>query len=569
MKRVLKYKVDPNKDKVKPESIGSVSKNDTVYLIINVENLTDDSNKIKVDILGEKGEDDNKVLIEQKDNEKVEKEGINIKIKLKEAFVSTEGMVNLNIKFIDEEGTITIIGPYFYVNKTFEGDIVEDKDTIDTLYEIKELAQRVEDKLNEIPEGSKGSTWRPSVSEDGLLSWSEDNSDIPPESVNIIGPQGIPGIDGRDGRDGIDGKQGLPGENGVTPHIGDNDNWFIGIQDTGVPARGKDGKQGPPGRDGEIGPRGLPGRDGEIGPVGPQGIPGLNGRDGEQGPKGDNGITPHIGDNGNWFIGDDDTGKPSRGEKGESVTDNKIASIIYNGNKEIHPISLDKETGIFTCAEPHELPNKVQPAIVGYAKGVGNDFKFSIIPQELKPYFDSLTIVRVDDYKFRIGTNKSSLGSYTISRYNSDEFDFSKFHFEIPASKIRLDIGGRYTKLKTKINLFGSPRNMSVSFSGIEIACDGSNEKFSIPAIGNYGYYNIEIEADTSKELSTFKCAISLLPIDIRNGNPSSGSSSRYSNIGYSYKGKPIDYIEFYIDTRYYYIANGAQIDIYGEKGGE
>jgi hypothetical protein len=31
---------------------------------------------------------------------------------------------------------------------------------------------------------------------------------------------------------------------------------------------------------------------------------------------GENGITPHIGDNGNWFIGDEDTGLPSRGEQG-------------------------------------------------------------------------------------------------------------------------------------------------------------------------------------------------------------------------------------------------------------
>ena len=29
------------------------------------------------------------------------------------------------------------------------------------------------------------------------------------------------------------------------------------------------------------------------------------------------GATPHIGDNGNWYIGDTDTGKPSRGEKGD------------------------------------------------------------------------------------------------------------------------------------------------------------------------------------------------------------------------------------------------------------
>ncbi len=35
--------------------------------------------------------------------------------------------------------------------------------------------------------------------------------------------------------------------------------------------------------------------------------------------NGSNGITPHIGDNGNWFIGDEDTGKPARGSDGKSA----------------------------------------------------------------------------------------------------------------------------------------------------------------------------------------------------------------------------------------------------------
>lgn len=38
------------------------------------------------------------------------------------------------------------------------------------------------------------------------------------------------------------------------------------------------------------------------------------------GPKGDpgeDGVTPTIGENGNWYLGDEDTGKPSRGEKGD------------------------------------------------------------------------------------------------------------------------------------------------------------------------------------------------------------------------------------------------------------
>lgn len=34
-------------------------------------------------------------------------------------------------------------------------------------------------------------------------------------------------------------------------------------------------------------------------------------------PEGKDGITPTIGDNGNWYLGDTDTGKPSRGEKGD------------------------------------------------------------------------------------------------------------------------------------------------------------------------------------------------------------------------------------------------------------
>lgn len=42
----------------------------------------------------------------------------------------------------------------------------------------------------------------------------------------------------------------------------------------------------------------------------------LKGDKGDKGDTGADGVTPHIGGNGNWFIGDDDTGKPSRGEQG-------------------------------------------------------------------------------------------------------------------------------------------------------------------------------------------------------------------------------------------------------------
>lgn len=53
--------------------------------------------------------------------------------------------------------------------------------------------------------------------------------------------------DGEDGENGADGKDGA---DGVTPHIGDNGNWWIGDTDTGVIAQGKDGVDGENGKDG-------------------------------------------------------------------------------------------------------------------------------------------------------------------------------------------------------------------------------------------------------------------------------------------------------------------------------
>ena len=74
------------------------------------------------------------------------------------------------------------------------------------------------------------------------------------------------------------GETGPAGENGLTPYIGDNGNWYIGGTDLGVAARG------PKGEDGE------------------------DGKNGVDGTNGKNGKTPFIGENGNWWIGDTDTG---------------------------------------------------------------------------------------------------------------------------------------------------------------------------------------------------------------------------------------------------------------------
>ncbi len=79
------------------------------------------------------------------------------------------------------------------------------------------------------------------------------------------------------------------------------------------------GKQGPKGDTGETGPQG------DIGPTGPQGEAGSQGPKGDTGdigpigPAGADGVTPHIGSNGNWWLGDADTGVLAEGTSGIPV----------------------------------------------------------------------------------------------------------------------------------------------------------------------------------------------------------------------------------------------------------
>lgn len=116
---------------------------------------------------------------------------------------------------------------------------------------------------------------------------------------------------------------GATGENGQTPHIGDNGNWWIGQTDTGVPARGKDGKPGVPGKD-AVPPVVT------IGDNGNWFVDGVDTGKPSKGSDGKNGKTPivTIGDNGNWFVDGNDTGKPALGKDGKSPE----VAIGDNGN---------------------------------------------------------------------------------------------------------------------------------------------------------------------------------------------------------------------------------------------
>lgn len=95
---------------------------------------------------------------------------------------------------------------------------------------------------------------------------------------------------------GMNGVDGVDGVNGITPHIDSiTKHWFIGDNDTGIVAEGKDGTDGVQGVKGEAGEQGIQGIQGvkgdkgDKGDTGKQGIQGIQGVQGIKGDKGDDG----------------------------------------------------------------------------------------------------------------------------------------------------------------------------------------------------------------------------------------------------------------------------------------
>lgn len=128
-------------------------------------------------------------------------------------------------------------------------------------------------------------------------------------------------------------------------------------------------------------------RNGSTGPAG------ADGKDGAPGADGQDGTTPTIGDNGNWFIGDTDTGKPSRGEIGPAGADGKSAYAYaveggYTGTEEAFAVKLAADI-------PAVDSTLTQPGQAADAKTVGD--ALSTISEELANFQTSgLTTERVN-----------------------------------------------------------------------------------------------------------------------------------------------------------------------------
>ena len=139
------------------------------------------------------------------------------------------------------------------------------------------------------------------------------------------------------------GAQGEKGEDGVTPVISvkqDTDGkyyWTINgewLLDDGnkMPVTGDKGDTGDKGNTGDKGDKGDTGADGQTPHIGNNGNWWIGSTDTgvkAQGNTGADGQTPHIGNNGNWWIGSTDTGVKAQGNTG---ADGQTPHIGNNGN---------------------------------------------------------------------------------------------------------------------------------------------------------------------------------------------------------------------------------------------
>lgn len=125
-------------------------------------------------------------------------------------------------------------------------------------------------------------------------------------------------VRGMQGEDGVDGIDGVNGDSITSAYVDEYGDLQLQLSDDrvvnaghvqGADGRnGRDGADGQDGRDGKDGEDGEDGRDGKDGQDGKDGLNGQDGEDGKDGEDGIDGLTPSIGDNGNWWIGDTDTG---------------------------------------------------------------------------------------------------------------------------------------------------------------------------------------------------------------------------------------------------------------------
>ena len=188
------------------------------------------------------------------------------------------------------------------------------------------------------------------------------------------------------------------------------------------------------------------------------------------GADGKDGITPTIGENGNWYLGDTDTGKPSRGADG-AVPDIQIGTVttLPAGSNATASMGGTAENPLLNLGIPKgadgqgsgsggtDISLGLTSATVGQTikvKAVGTDGKPTAweaadLPAGAGETWQFITEITLDDAVNVVTINKDANGnSFALKRVMID-------------CVIKLNTDDPFTTINTKLNGFASASNAS------------------------------------------------------------------------------------------------------------
>ena len=186
--------------------------------------------------------------------------------------------------------------------------------------------------------------------------------------------------------------------------------------------------------------QGTMGPEGPSGPAGSQGIPGSNGQDGSDGlpgEPGEDGQTPYIGENGNWWIGDTDTGVSTNSNGGEGLPEIDYSDLSL-------PIRFERA---ITEYENYRIDNPLSFNQVTYVSDLINNQGYT-------------SISNVEEFFGLIGAN--STGKFVLE--NDINFASIPSWAELPVFSGTLD-GANYALLNLSSSNFDSANNNTSLFN--------------------------------------------------------------------------------------------------------
>ena len=239
---------------------------------------------------------------------------------------------------------------------------------------------------------------------------------------------------------------------------------------------------------------GAQGPAGQIGPVGPQGPKGDAGTKGETGETGAAGANGKDGINGNWYLGDTDTGKPSRGETGQQGPKGDTGETGPQGPRGEQGLQgIQGETGPQGPAGPAGAGMDITGATVGQIA------KITAVDDTGKP-----TAWEPVDMPSGGGSEWTKLGDITVN----ESYEFIPLSFTGGVVTIDTSAEGyEYLTSNARVSCVVVPINIMTKVGNVNIV---GQLRVTDATAGTFDFYNRDGAAQTSASYdpATYKIVV-------------------------------------------------------------